>query len=59
MEALVFPHSIWPAAQPRASAMNLIDLSDRVAVVTGGASGLGLAAGERFIASGAMVELWV
>lgn len=38
--------------------MNRIDLNGRVAIVTGGASGLGLAAAERLIASGAMVELW-
>tara|TARA_B100000676_G_scaffold222390_1_gene219587 strand:- start:1083 stop:1835 length:753 start_codon:yes stop_codon:yes gene_type:complete len=34
------------------------DLSGKRAVVTGGASGIGLAAAERFVASGASVVLW-
>ena len=34
------------------------DLKDRVAVVTGGAQGFGLAITERFIASGASVVIW-
>ncbi|WP_134724228.1 SDR family NAD(P)-dependent oxidoreductase [Paracoccus luteus] len=38
--------------------MNQIDLSDRRAVVTGGAQGIGLAIARRFAASGATVELW-
>ena len=38
--------------------MNQIDLQGRVAVVTGGAQGIGLAVAERFIASGAKVVLW-
>jgi 3-oxoacyl-[acyl-carrier protein] reductase len=38
--------------------MNQVDLSGRVAVVTGGAQGIGYATAERFIASGAKVLLW-
>ena len=38
--------------------MNQIDLQGRVAIVTGGAQGIGLAVAERFIASGAKVVLW-
>jgi NAD(P)-dependent dehydrogenase (short-subunit alcohol dehydrogenase family) len=38
--------------------MNKIDLSGRVAVVTGGAQGFGRAITERFIASGAKVAIW-
>ena len=38
--------------------MNQIDLKDQVAVVTGGASGFGLACAKRFIESGAKVSLW-
>ena len=34
------------------------DLKDRVAIVTGGAQGFGLAITERFIASGASVVIW-
>jgi NAD(P)-dependent dehydrogenase (short-subunit alcohol dehydrogenase family) len=40
------------------STMNRIDLSGRVAVVTGGAQGFGRAITERFIASGAKVAIW-
>jgi 3-oxoacyl-[acyl-carrier protein] reductase len=38
--------------------MNRIDLYGRVAVVTGGAQGIGRAVAERFLASGAEVWLW-
>jgi 3-oxoacyl-[acyl-carrier protein] reductase len=38
--------------------MNRIDLSGRVAVVTGGAQGIGRAVVERFLASGASVAIW-
>ena len=40
------------------SAMNRIDLDGRVAVVTGGAQGIGYAIAERMLASGARVSLW-
>ena len=38
--------------------MNKIDLAGRVAVVTGGARGIGLALAQRAMASGATVVLW-
>jgi 2-dehydro-3-deoxy-L-rhamnonate dehydrogenase (NAD+) len=38
--------------------MNRIDLKDRVAIITGGARGIGFAIAERFVASGAKVALW-
>jgi 2-dehydro-3-deoxy-L-rhamnonate dehydrogenase (NAD+) len=38
--------------------MNSIDLKGRVAVITGGAQGIGYAVAERFVASGAKVVLW-
>jgi 3-oxoacyl-[acyl-carrier protein] reductase len=39
-------------------AMNQIDLKDRVAVITGGARGIGYAAAKRALRSGAAVVLW-
>ena len=38
--------------------MNQLDLKGRVAVITGGAQGIGLATAERMLASGASVVLW-
>ena len=38
--------------------MNQIDLSNRVAIVTGGARGIGYAVAQRFLQSGANVALW-
>jgi 3-oxoacyl-[acyl-carrier protein] reductase len=38
--------------------VNQIDLRGRVAVVTGGAQGIGLATAERLLRSGATVQLW-
>src|SRR4051794_11634156 len=38
--------------------MNTIDLKDRVAVITGGARGIGYATAERMLSSGAAVALW-
>ena len=38
--------------------MNVYDLEDRVAIVTGGAQGIGLAITERMLASGARVAIW-
>ncbi len=37
---------------------NVIDLKNRIAVVTGGAQGIGRASTERFVASGAKVAIW-
>ena len=38
--------------------MNQLDFSNRTAVVTGGAAGIGLAIAQRLVASGARVALW-
>jgi 3-oxoacyl-ACP reductase-like protein len=42
----------------KAMQTNNINLQGRVAAVTGGASGIGLAIVERFLASGAKVAVW-
>lgn len=38
--------------------MNKLDLNGRVAIVTGGARGIGLAVARRMVASGASVSIW-
>lgn len=38
--------------------MNTIDLNDKVAVITGGAQGIGYACAERMLRSGAAVHIW-
>ena len=38
--------------------MNTIDLKGRTAVITGGARGIGYAAAQKMLASGAAVALW-
>ena len=38
--------------------MNVYDLKDRVAIVTGGAQGIGLAVATRILTSGGKVSLW-
>ena len=38
--------------------MNQLDLKNRIAVITGGAAGIGLAIAQRLVASGARVSLW-
>ena len=38
--------------------MNQLDLQGRVAVITGGAQGIGYATAQRMLASGASVVLW-
>ncbi len=38
--------------------MNQLDFKDRVAVITGGAVGIGFAVAQRLVASGARVSLW-
>ena len=44
--------------QPDGGSMNVIDLNNRHAVVTGGAQGLGFAVAQRLLISGASVSLW-
>src|ERR1700756_5618263 len=38
--------------------MNAIDLKGRTAIITGGARGIGFAAAQKLLASGAAVALW-
>src|SRR5579872_1671889 len=38
--------------------MNEIDLKNRVAIITGGARGIGFAVAQRFVRSGAKVAIW-
>ena len=38
--------------------MNVYDLKDRVAIVTGGAQGIGLTVATRILASGGKVSIW-
>ena len=38
--------------------MNVYDLKNRVAIVTGGAQGIGLAVTNRILASGGKVSIW-
>jgi 2-dehydro-3-deoxy-L-rhamnonate dehydrogenase (NAD+) len=38
--------------------MNVYDLQDRIAIVTGGAQGIGLAVANRILASGGRVAIW-
>ncbi|KAF4531089.1 hypothetical protein B566_EDAN019109, partial [Ephemera danica] len=47
-----------PPQRLEGHAMNHIDLAGRVAVVTGGAQGIGYAISERFLRSGAEVVIW-
>jgi 3-oxoacyl-[acyl-carrier protein] reductase len=48
----------FPAARENPGSMNQLDLRGRVTVVTGGASGIGLAIARRMAASGAQISLW-
>jgi len=50
--------SLMAAGRCEGMNMNRIDLSGRVAVVTGGAQGFGRAIAERFVDSGARVAIW-
>jgi 2-dehydro-3-deoxy-L-rhamnonate dehydrogenase (NAD+) len=50
-------NQIIPPSQ-QVTVVNQIDLSGQVAVVTGGAQGLGFAIAQRLLASGAKVSLW-
>src|SRR3546814_20528106 len=48
----------FSTANPMEPQMNQIDLIGKIAVVTGGAQGIGFAVARRLIASGASVSLW-
>jgi NAD(P)-dependent dehydrogenase (short-subunit alcohol dehydrogenase family) len=43
---------------PRGLLMNVYDVKDRVAIVTGAAQGIGLAVTNRILASGGKVAIW-
>jgi 2-dehydro-3-deoxy-L-rhamnonate dehydrogenase (NAD+) len=45
-------------SRERNAIMNSYDLKDRVAIVTGGAQGIGLAVATRILASGGKVSIW-
>jgi 3-oxoacyl-[acyl-carrier protein] reductase len=51
------PISAFPLIQ-EACPVNVYDLNERVAVVTGGAQGIGLAVANRILASGGCVAIW-
>ena len=38
--------------------MNVYDLNERIAIVTGGSQGIGLAVVNRILASGGAVSIW-
>jgi NAD(P)-dependent dehydrogenase (short-subunit alcohol dehydrogenase family) len=42
----------------KGASMNAVDLKDRVAIITGGARGIGFATAQRMLKSGARVALW-
>jgi 2-dehydro-3-deoxy-L-rhamnonate dehydrogenase (NAD+) len=50
--------SIDAAPATGSQLMNQLDFHDRVAVITGGATGIGLAVAQRLVASGGRVSLW-
>jgi NAD(P)-dependent dehydrogenase (short-subunit alcohol dehydrogenase family) len=52
------PSPIAPRPSESVPSMNQIDLKGQVAIVTGGAQGLGFAIAQRLIDSGAKVSLW-
>jgi len=51
-------HIVGPDEPINFSAMNQLDLNGRVAVVTGGARGIGYAVVERILRSGGSVSIW-